>query len=255
MCRLVAHLGPPVALEALLYAPEHSLEHQSWAPRAQRYGTINADGWGVGWYDLTTRAEPARYRTTRPMWTDGSFRSVAGLVRSGCVLAAVRSATAPSPVDEVNTPPFTDGRWLFAHNGAVHGWRDGVNTTVRATLSPARAGAIEGSTDSETLFALALDHLDRGADLAGALRSAVAAVVDHAAADGRLNMVLTDGRELAATVWGDTLYLTRDEGGVVLASEPLDDVRAWDAVPDHSILSVDADGPTIRPLDPPAHGA
>jgi glutamine amidotransferase len=253
MCRLVAHLGAPVTLASLLYAPEHSLEHQAWAPREQRHGTINADGWGVGWYDLDVRPAPARYRTPRPMWSDGSFRSIADLVRSACALAAVRSATAPSIVDEANTPPFTSGRWLFAHNGAVHGWRDGVNTTTRELLRPGRAGAIEGSTDSETLFAVALQHLDDGADPADALGAAVAAIVDHAGTDGRLNMVLTDGHRMAASVWGDTLYLARGEGGVDLASEPLDDTRPWEAVADRSLVTVDAGGVQIRPLDPSDH--
>jgi glutamine amidotransferase len=137
----------------------------------------------------------------------------------------------------------------------VDGWRAGANTAARAVLGPVRAGGIEGSTDSETLFAIALQHLDDGADLAGALGSAVATIVDHVAADGRLNMVLTDGHQVAATVWGDTLYLARDEGGVVMASEPLDDIRAWEAVPDRTILTVDAHGPTSRPLDPSAYEA
>ena len=80
MCRFVAYLGPPVTLEALLLAPEHSLLRQSWAPRHQRHGTINADGFGVGWYDSARRPEPARYRTARPMWADRSFASLAGVV-------------------------------------------------------------------------------------------------------------------------------------------------------------------------------
>jgi glutamine amidotransferase len=253
MCRLVAHLGAPVTLGSLLYDPEHSLEHQAWAPREQRYGTINADGWGVGWYDLDVRPEPARYRHARPMWSDGSFRSMAGLLRSSCVLAAVRSATAPAIVDESNTPPYVGGRWLFAHNGAVAGWRDGINTTTRGLLRPTRGGEIEGSTDSETLFALALQHLDDGGDPAGALESAVAAIVGHAATEGRLNMVLTDGTRMAASVWGDTLYVAHGEGGVDLASEPLDGTRPWEPIDDRTVVTVDADGIRVRPLDPAAH--
>ena len=166
----------------------------------------------------------------------------------------MRSATAPPTVDEVNTPPFTSGRWLFAHNGAVDGWRAGVNTTARAVLGPVRAGGIEGATDSETLFAIALEHLDEGADLAGALGSVVATIVDHVAADGRLNMVLTDGDGVAATVWGDTLYLgppTRAASSLGVGA--LDDIRAWEAVPDRTILTVDADATTSRPLDPSAY--
>ena len=51
MCRILAYAGPPVALDALLSAPPHSLEHQAGAPRLQDPGRINADGWGVAWYD------------------------------------------------------------------------------------------------------------------------------------------------------------------------------------------------------------
>jgi glutamine amidotransferase len=254
MCRLVAHLGAPLGLDALLYRPEHSLEHQSWAPRDQRHGTINADGWGVGWYDRTIRPEPARYRTTRPLWTDDSFRSIAPLVRTGCALAVVRSATAPALVDEANTPPFAAGRWLFAHNGAVPGWRTGVNVALRAGIGPARLGAIEGSTDSETLFALSLDRLDRGDPPGTALRAVVATTRQHAE-DARLNMVLTDGEQLAATVWGDTLAISCDDTGVVLASEPLDADRPWQPLADRHVVTVDADGVTIGPLDPEPHGA
>jgi hypothetical protein len=45
-----AYLGPPVRLSALLLDPPHSLLRQSWEPRRQRYGRMNADGFGVGWY-------------------------------------------------------------------------------------------------------------------------------------------------------------------------------------------------------------
>ena len=50
MCRHLAYLGPSVALGELLVSPRHSLVRQSWAPRRQEYGTVNADGFGVGWY-------------------------------------------------------------------------------------------------------------------------------------------------------------------------------------------------------------
>jgi glutamine amidotransferase len=49
MCRHLAYLGPPVPLGRLLLDPPHGLLHQSWAPRRQRNGALNADGFGVGW--------------------------------------------------------------------------------------------------------------------------------------------------------------------------------------------------------------
>ncbi|MGH3683255.1 MAG: ergothioneine biosynthesis protein EgtC, partial [Natronosporangium sp.] len=71
MCRHVAYLGPPVPLSRLLCDPPHSLVHQSWAPREMRgTGTINADGFGVGWFPEPAGAEPIRVRRECPIWTD-----------------------------------------------------------------------------------------------------------------------------------------------------------------------------------------
>ncbi len=86
MCRFLGYLGPPVTLASIVLDPPHSLLRQAWAPRHQRPGAVNADGFGVGWYDLARRPEPARYRSARPIWGDRSFASLAGLVASGAVL-------------------------------------------------------------------------------------------------------------------------------------------------------------------------
>ncbi|MEV7197414.1 class II glutamine amidotransferase, partial [Streptomyces sp. NPDC093510] len=94
MCRHLAFLGPPQPLGSLLVTPAHSLFRQSWAPRMQRYGTVNADGFGVGWYAEGDPA-PARYRRAGPIWGDASFADLARVVRSGALLGTVASRTAP----------------------------------------------------------------------------------------------------------------------------------------------------------------
>ena len=232
MCRFVAHLGPRVTLEALLLTPPHSLLRQSWAPRHQTHGTVNADGFGVGWYALDVRPEPARYRTARPMWADRSFASLAGVVSSTAVLAAVRSATPPAPVEETGAPPFTSGPWLFAHNGAVDGFQDGVGEELRRSLSRRRAARIEGAADSEVLFAMVLDRLDAGASMRDALADVVGRV------SGRLNLVLTDGHRVAASACGESLFVIDDGIRVVVASEPFDDDPAWRAVADGTFVEL-----------------
>ncbi|MDP8976696.1 MAG: ergothioneine biosynthesis protein EgtC [Actinomycetota bacterium] len=254
MCRLLAYLGPPVSLERLLLQPPHSLLHQSWAPRRQRHGTINADGWGVGWYDLARRSEPARHRTPRPMWADRSFASWAGLVDAPAVLAAVRSATPPAPVEESGTPPFTSGRWLFAHNGAVDGFRTEVGARLRRLVSDRRTAGIEGASDSEVLFALALDNLDQGASKGDALCEVVRTVLELTSA--RLNLVLTDGSCVAATACGDSLSVLSGTGlaerGFLLASEPFDDEPGWQVVADGSLVTASAHDLWVTALRPPA---
>ena len=250
MCRFVAYLGPPLSLEALLYDPPHCLVRQSWAPRRQRQGAVNADGFGVGWYDHSVRAEPARWRTPRPAWAERSFPSVAGLVRSSAVLAAVRDATPPSPVEESGTPPFTSGPWLFAHNGRVDGFAGGgpMAAVLRKLVSDARAAAIEGGSDSEVLFALALDRLDAGAGPGPALADVVATVARLTPAT--LNLVLTDGHRVAATACGESLFVRQGGDATVVASEPHDDDSGWAPVPDGSLVVADRAGARAAPLSP-----
>lgn len=256
MCRFLAYLGPAVTLESLLLAPPHSLVRQSYAPRYQAHGRVNADGFGVGWYDRSVRPEPARYRSDRPIWSDRSLASFAGLVRARAVVAAVRDATPPAAVEVSGSPPFTSGPWLFAHNGAVEGFTEGTGAELRRLLSVGRLAGIEGASDSEVVFALVLDALDAGAEAPEALAAAVAAVT--VVAPARLNLVLTDGRFLAATAWGDSLFLLDsgdDESGVAVASEPWDDDPRWTRVPDHSLVSVDGDGVRVSRLSPERPGA
>src|SRR3954452_16752116 len=119
MCRHLAYVGPPVPLARLLFDPPHALAHQSWAPRDMRGGgTINADGFGVGWYPPGAAA-PIRYRRAIAVWGDATLPALAAATSAGAVLAAVRSATVGMPVTEQAAAPFTEGPWLFSHNGAV----------------------------------------------------------------------------------------------------------------------------------------
>lgn len=238
MCRHLAYLGPPRSLASLLYEPPQSLEHQSWQPLHQREGAMNADGWGVGWWDPSVRSEPARYRTAAPMWTDRSFRSVAEVVQAGAITAAVRSATPPSPIVHTGNAPFTAGPWLFSLNGFVVGFRGAVGERLRRDVSEQHAIRIEGTTDTEVLFALVLDALTAGASPAGALAAVTTTVLDRT--DGKLNLLLSDGERIAATTCGNSLFTLRDSGlaagGVLVSSEPLDDHRGWVRVPDGSVV-------------------
>ncbi|HEY0401375.1 MAG TPA: ergothioneine biosynthesis protein EgtC [Blastococcus sp.] len=230
MCRHLAWLGQPRSLAELVLDPPSSLLVQSWAPRRQRYGTVNADGWGVGFY-LPGRAEPARWRSARPLWGDASFTSVAPVISSGCVLAAVRSATVGMPLEESAAAPFTDGRWLLSHNGRVD----------RTALPPAPDA--ESTVDSALLAAMVFHQ---GPDRLGQTVLEVAAL-DRAA---RLNLLATDGTRLLATTWGDTLSVLTTPEGTALASEPWDDDPAWTDVPDRHLVEVTPDGVRLTPLIP-----
>jgi glutamine amidotransferase len=229
VCRHLAWLGAPRSLGDLLLQPPHGLLVQSYAPRRQRYGLMNADGWGVGFFSAA-RPEPARWRSNRPLWGDASFASVAPVITSGAVLAAVRSATAGMPADETAAAPFQSGSWLLSHNGIVD----------RAVLGPHPAA--ESACDSALLAA----HLfEFGPERVGEFVTGLAKRDPGA----RLNLLLTDGRRILATRWGDTLSVLRAGDGVAVASEPYDDDPRWADVPEHHLVEVSADAVTVTDLE------
>ncbi|MEU9776501.1 ergothioneine biosynthesis protein EgtC [Streptomyces sp. NPDC047968] len=235
MCRHLAYLGPSVALGALLTEPEHSLVRQSYAPRRQRYGTVNADGFGVGWY-APGDAVPARYRRPGPIWGDASFADLARVVRTGALLAAVRDATLAGADGEAAAAPFASGRLLFSHNGAVRGWPE-TASALASSLPGRELLSMEARSDSALLWALVLHRLREGD---GPGRAMAETVRDAAAAapQSRLNLLLTDGESITATTWGDTLwYLSDPAGATVVASEPYDDDPRWQEVPDRTLLT------------------
>lgn len=247
MCRHLAFLGPPTALAELLVEPEHGLLTQSWAPRRQRYGTVNADGFGVGWY-AAGDPRPARYRRAVPMWADPSFLDVARVTSSRAVLAAVRSATPGTTADESAAAPYASGRWLFSHNGVVHGWPDSLDA-LAAGIPASRLMSLEAQVDSALLWALTLERLDAGDPLPDAVSRVVADVL--AVTTGRLNLLVTDGSMVAATAVGDTLCWRSDAAGTVVASEPSDDRPGWHDVPDGSLLTATDAGVEVRRLPMP----
>jgi glutamine amidotransferase len=249
MCRHVAYLGPPEPLGALLVTPPHALYRQSWAPRRQRHGTVNADGFGVGWY-AGEDPVPARYRRAGPIWADLSFADLARVVRSGAVLAAVRDATLSGADAEAAAAPFAAGRWLFSHNGAVPGWPGSLAGLAR-TLPAEEVLALEARNDSAFLWALALNRL-RGGDEPGQALADTVLEVAAAAPGSRLNLLLTDGDTITATAWGDTLwYLTEPGRRTVVASEPYDDDPHWREVPDRTLLAASRTEVLLTPLKEP----
>ncbi len=229
MCRHLAWLGAPRSLGGLLLEPEHGLLRQSYAPRRQRHGTMNADGWGAGFY-AAGRAEPARWRSNRPLWSDASFASVAPVISAGCVLAAVRSASAGMPADETAAAPFQSGRWLLSHNGVVD----------RAVLGPHPAA--ESVCDAAQLAAHAFEF---GPERIGEF----VADLGKRDPDARLNLLLTDGQRILATCWKDTLSVLVTGAGVAVASEPYDDDPRWADVPDFHLVDVTGGTVTLTNLE------
>jgi glutamine amidotransferase len=273
VCRWLAYSGTPLLLEDLLYRPAHSLIHQSLHSRLG-VETTNGDGFGVGWYG--ERVTPAVYKSVLPAWSDRNLREVAAHVRSGLVFAHIRASTG-APVQQTNCHPFRHGRWLWMHNGAIARFRD-VKREIMLAVDPSLYPAIEGSTDSEAFFFLALT-LGLEQDPPAAVERAVGHIerlgrshaIEHPL---QMTVATTDGR----TVWvfryssegksRSLFYSTRmdalralysdlevlhglsDETRLVV-SEPIGELAgAWNELPESSCGVIQEGQDELRPLRP-----
>ena len=151
MCRWLAYSGSPITLETVLLEPEHSLIDQSL--HAQMGATTtNGDGFGLGWYDDDRK--PGIYRSISPAWNDQNLRELAAHVTSGLFLAHIRASTGTA-IQQTNCHPFRHEEWLWMHNGSIREFGT-VKRDLMLAVDPALYPSIEGSTDSELMFYLAL---------------------------------------------------------------------------------------------------
>ncbi|WP_326813891.1 ergothioneine biosynthesis protein EgtC [Streptomyces sp. NBC_01763] len=239
MCRHLAYLGPTATLAQLLIHPTHSLYEQSFRPYRQRHGTVNADGFGVGWHPAghdpwTTHHAPVparRYRRAIPIWADDNFAEIAETIRSHSILAAVRSATADTSHEESAAAPFRREQWLFSHNGAVPDWRH-----LLADLGETEHLVLDARSDSALLWALAAKRLSTGRELPSHVLLELLREIAAIRPTARLNLLLSDGQAITATAWGDTLWYRQRPDSVIVASEPDEDTGEWSEVPDRSLL-------------------
>lgn len=246
MCRHLAYLGQPVPVSSLLFDAPHGLAHQAWAPRDMRGGgTINADGFGVGWYPSPGGA-PLRYRSAMPIWTDAALPGLSASVHSGAILAAVRSATVGMPVVETAAAPFLHDRWLFSHNGVVRGF-PGALASLAAALPVEDLLTLDAPTDSAALFALVRHQLRAGKTAEEAV-AALISDISEISPDSRLNLLLTDGERIVATTVGHSLSIRATTDAVLIASEPLDDHPDWRSVPDRRLVTATATDVTLGEL-------
>lgn len=255
MCRLLAYLGPSLLLESLLYNYEHSLITQSYQPQEMISGTVNADGFGVGWYHTLKDTEPFTYRSTLPIWNDINLPSLSRYIESGCMVSYVRSATSGQALDFSNCQPFQYGRLLFIHNGKINKFRQTLYRPIRSQLRDEIYQSVNGTTDSEHIFALLLNELQNnpGKSLEQAMHLTLLnlkELVKRHETYTLANLVVSDGNRLVACRFSTkppspSLYWLQNDANfpnsVIIVSEPMFKGN-WELFPENSIFSVGEDG-------------
>lgn len=272
MCRFALYLGAEITLSSLVTDPENSIIHQSFKSR-EREEPLNGDGFGVAWYVPQLSSAPAIFKDLTPAWSNQNLLHLAGVTRSHCILAHVRAASPGLPVTQLNCHPFAWGDFAFMHNGNVGGFQR-ILRRLRQRLSDTLYHHIQGSTDSEHLFALFVEHYLRNPHpeplerMAGALAGAIAEVEElgreaEVEEPSYLNLAVTDGhravvsrfvsRDTEATslhVSAGRQYTCKDgvcrmlpaeshQHAVLVASEPLSDEPSWRTVEVNNLLLID----------------
>mgnify|MGYP001826982646 CR=1 FL=1 len=259
MCRLAAYIGPAISLRKFLLEPPHSLYRQAREPQELLYTTLNADGYGFGWY--SPGGTPSTYTNVLPIWSDSNLPSLARTLYGRLWIAEVRSATEGNPVHQFNTQPFSDSALLFVHNGFIQDFHEQVRHGILQQLAPAVTASIHGNTDSEYLFAcLRQVMLDNPQVQLPAAISRLFELLRGLVGDrpALLNLVVTDGACLYATRHGlnhesPSLYYTTSDprypDGQLVASERFSTHPSWQPVPEHHILALTPDRPPeLQPI-------
>ena len=251
MCRLLGYLGESIQLDRILFKPEHSLIVQSYKPQEMTAGLLNADGFGIGWYDSQPHNPPYSYKNILPIWNDANLPQLGRYIQSQCYLGYVRSATSNLSVDTINCQPFSHQNLLFVHNGYIDEFRTTLYRPIRNNLNDFAYQRIEGTTDSEHIFALIVNELEKNdrLSLQQALHNTITRLVALSEPDNigfSANIVLSNGKELTACRYSNrelspTLYYIKENSpysnAVILASEPMFG-GDWVSVAEKSIISV-----------------
>ncbi|MEY9485351.1 putative glutamine amidotransferase [Streptomyces calvus] len=274
MCRWLAYSGAPILLDGILYKPAHSLIDQSLHAK-MGVETTNGDGFGLGWYGTHT-ITPAVVRDIGPAWSNRSLQEIAGHVRSSLFFAHIRASTGTS-VQQTNCHPFRHGRWMWMHNGAIAEFHR-VRRELALAVDPELYLAIEGSTDSELMFYLALTFgLEEDPPEAVARMAGLVERVGHEHGIEfplQMTVAVTDGQRLWAFRYSSQrasrslFYSTRvetlrslhpdleflremsDEARLIV-SEPLGNLPgAWNAVPESTYGVVQPEGDRMDGFTP-----
>jgi predicted glutamine amidotransferase len=219
VCRWMAWLGQPVLIEELLFEAAHGIVDQSLHARMGAEPT-NGDGFGLGWYG--TGKGPGIYRSVAPAWADPNLRELAAHIESPLFMTHVRAAIG-SPVQETNCHPFRRGRWLFVHNGYIADFHL-LRRDLMLAVDPGMFADVQGSTDTEVVFHLALT-LGLENDPIDALERTVAKIEEVArdhAVDGAVQA--TFGVSDGTTLWA-VRYATEGPARSLFASADADAIR------------------------------
>jgi len=158
MCRFLLYLGPEVLVSTIAIDPDHGMLQQASKAHDQ-ITPLNADGFGVAWYVPTISPIPACFRDASPAWSNHNLKQITRVSKSHCIFAHVRAASLGN-VMQTNCHPFCYRNLTFMHNGTVPHYKF-IKRQLLQTLSEDAFQLIQGTTDSELMFAVFVTAFER----------------------------------------------------------------------------------------------
>ena len=264
MCRWIAYTGKPIYLDTLVTKPDHSLVVQSrhsqmnYTKSGQLLST-NGDGFGIGWYDK--RKEPGLFKDDLPAWHNTNLNNLCHQVKAHIFMAHIR-ATTTGDIQRANCHPFRYKNWLFQHNGHVSHFPQ-IRRELQLSIAPELYPLLQGTTDSETFFYLAitLGLLDEPKAAMQKMVEKVLQALLKIDQDGVLNLscAISDGEKLYTIRYSHneapmTQFVSTDtacmaefakaipripSGSTVVVSEPLDNISSkWRKIANNSFTTI-----------------
>jgi glutamine amidotransferase len=241
MCRFAAYLGEPVLVEDLLYEPDGALVRQ--AVDSELMSHLNLGGFGLAAWnsDAPDPERPLTYRVPTLPNFDRNLRALAGKYRARAMVAHVRGVVYDSgqSVSSQNVHPFLfDGAsFALAQNGDLYDFGR-MRYDLLERLHEGLSGLIEGTTDTEWVYALVLSQLADPFAPVGAEEAAEA--VTRAleilrevrerrgiAIQSPVNLVLTNGEWMLATRYAYDYGWYPDDGSFFAAEREHDFTSLW----------------------------
>ncbi len=238
MCRFFVYWGNEERnLYYWLVEAENSLLKQSRNDESNR---PNPDGWGFAF----RRGEKIELvKKTVPAFEDEDFIKAARQMKGELAFAHVRRKSQ-GETKVHNTHPFLHEEWMFMHNGNIPNFPSCKRELTRLLHGSDRI-LTKGATDSEFLFKYFIYWFQKKAScnsncILEIIHEIIERIIGITTPEEfpqlALNFMLTNGKYLIGYRLHRGLYITREDGALYVASEPIDTRHHWEEIPENHFL-------------------
>ncbi len=254
MCRHIGYIGKEKLLSEVLIKKKYSLLEQAYSPKEMKNAALNADGFGIGWYN---NKKLFSYKSNLPIWNDPNLTAITNNIKSKLIFGNVRSATLTSDVGHHNTHPFEWKNFLFSHNGYIEDFENSTKEKIIKFLDSKILSQIKGNTDSEYIFFLLIHFYLKEKNIFKIIERTMNFLSKTCNA-AMLNFLIAfydkkNSCKLYATKGAINLpppslyYQINKKNSFYISSEKLDDNR-WTKIKDFSLIECDNKKISIIPL-------